>query len=254
MSKRIWFAASFALLWVVAAPSFAMETAADDWKVSVTGYLWVSSYDNHVEDGSTGQTSDSSASFGDIVGHLSGVPLVGKGEIQYKQAGVIGDLLYMKMSAGRTISRPLLGPIETESDLATTTLTFAGFYRVVQSDSLNLDLLAGLRYMKLKLDFDIQGTRAGFSPDGSASFTEPIVGARVIQRIGRRSSLTGYGDYGGFGGSKTVWQLYGIYNYQLTPKLTASAGYRYFVIEIEKDLFKSDVTLSGPLLALTYHF
>ena len=37
--------------------------------------------------------------------------------------------------------------------------------------------------------------------------------------------MTGYGDYGGFGGSKTVWQLIGTFNYQWTPKATAFAGW-----------------------------
>ena len=253
MIKHLCLAATLAFAVVLTRPAFAQDVS-EDWQVSVTGYLWISAYDNEVEDGSTGETSDASASFGEIFDHLSAVPLVGKVEVQYKRAGVYGDLLYLKMSADRTINRPILGPIVAESDLATTTVTLAGFYRVVQSDDLNVDLLAGLRYMKLKLDLDIQGTVAGFSRDGSQSFTEPIIGARATKSIGHRSSLTGYGDYGGFGGSRTVWQLYGLYNYQLTPKLTASAGYRYFKIEIDKDRFSSDVKLSGPLLALTYRF
>ena len=253
MIKHSRFAATLAFSVVAAAPAVAQEVN-EGWRVSVTPYLWVSAVDTKVTDRSSGQTVKSSADFGDLLSDLSAVPFIGKGEVQYKRVGVYADVIYLKLSSKQTLDRPLLPPIEAKGDVATTTVTASAFYRVVESDRLNVDLLGGLRYAKVKLDLDFQGARVGLSRDASKSGTEPIVGVRATQRIGSRSSLTGYGDYGGFGGSTTTWQLYATYNYQWTPKLTASAGYRYMAIEIDRRNVKTEVDLSGPLLALTYRF
>jgi len=253
MSKHLWATAAFALSTAAALPSFAQE-AQDDWKVSLTGYLWAPAYDNDVKDSVTGQTSESSADFGDILGNLRSVPIIVKAEAQYDRVGVIGDLIYLPLSQGRTVNRPILGPIKSKADVTTTTATLAGFYRVYQTDQLNIDLLGGLRYVKLKLDLDVNGPGAGFSRDASGSFTEAIIGARATQRLGTKTSVTAYGDYGGFGGSKTVWQLIGTVNYQWTSHVTAFGGWRYFAIEIDKDRLSSDVTMSGPVFGATYRF
>ena len=252
MIRHLWFAATLAFSVGAAAPAFAQDVN-DGWRVSVTPYLWVSSVDTKVKDSSSGQSVDSSVSFGDVLSNLSAVPIIGKGEVQYRRLGVYADVIYLKLSSKETLDRPLLPPIQAKGDVTTTTVTASAFYRVVESDRLNVDLLGGLRYAKVKLDLNIQGVRFGLSRDASKSGTEPIVGVRATQRIGSRSSLTGYADYGGFGGSTTTWQLYATYNYQWTPKLTGSAGYRYLAIETDRRV-STNVDLSGPLLALTYRF
>jgi len=253
MPQNLWFAATFVFSLMTTAPALAQEVN-EGWKVSITGYAWTPAYDNDIKDSATGQTSHSSASFIDWIGNLRSVPVIVKGEAQYDRFGVIGDLIYLPLSQGSTINRPILGPIKVKTDVTTTTATVAGFYRAYQTDQLNIDLLGGFRYVKLELGLDVNGPGRGFSRDADASFTEAIVGVRATQRLGTKTSVTGYGDYGGFGGSKTVWQLIGTLNYQWTPKATAFAGWRHFVIEIEKDRLSSDVTMSGPVFGATYRF
>lgn len=252
MIKFPWFAATLAISVGTSAPALAQQVT-DGWRVSVTPYLWVSSYEGDVTDRSNGQDIDTSASFGDLLSNLEFV-FIGKGEVQYDRVGVLGDLVYLKLGADQTVERPLLGPIKREADVATTTVTVAGFYRIVENDQLNVDLLGGLRYVKVKVDLEFQGARLDLERDASASFTEPVIGVRATQRIGARSSLTGYGDVGAFSDSKTVWQVLGTYNYQWKPNLTVSAGYRYFVIDLDRPRADVDVTLKGPLLGLTYVF
>lgn len=253
MNKEAWTFAPLAVAVLTGAPAMA-QNGNDGWKASATTYLWATAYDNTVKDAVTGQSSKSSASFGDILGNLRSVPLLAKGEVQYDRVGVYADFIYLPLSDSRTVNRPVLGPITSKADLTTTTLTLAGFYRVAQSDQLNVDLLAGLRYVKLSFDLDVSGPGAGFSRDPSGSITEAIIGARATQRVGPRSSLTVYGDYGGFSSSRTVWQLEGTFDYQWTPKLGVSAGYRHYVVELEKGRLSTDVRLSGPVVGLTYRF
>lgn len=247
-----WFAATLAVS-VVAPAAASAQQVTDGWRASATAYLFASEVENEVTDRASGASAESSASFGDILDDLKFVAIA-KGEVQYKRVGVYADLIYLKLGTDQTVERPVLGPLERDVTLATTTFTLAGFYRVIENDQLNVDLLGGLRYVKLKLDLDFEGARATLDRDADRSFTEPVIGVRATQRIGERTSVTGYGDLGAFGGSKDVWQVYGTLNYQWTPKTTVSAGYRYMAIEIDKPNVNVDVTLKGPLLALTYVF
>ncbi|HUR02930.1 MAG TPA: hypothetical protein VM347_10345 [Nonomuraea sp.] len=252
MIKDFWFVAPLALAVVATTPALGQEVN-DGWRVTATPYLWAAAYDNDVSNSANGHSSDSSASFFDILDGLS-FAFMGKTEIQYRRAGVMGDIVHMKLKADRTTSRPILGPVETESTVANTVVTALGFYRVVESDDLSVDLLGGLRHVKIKLDFDVQGPGSGFSRGGSADVTKGTVGVRATKRLGAKTSLTGYGDFSGFGGDVTVWQLEGTLNYQWSPKLMAFAGYRHFALEIDKDPVSSDVSFSGPIFGTTYRF
>lgn len=251
MIKHLWFAAALAVSAGAAAPAFAQDVN-EGWRVTVTPYLWVSAVDTKVTDDASGQSVESSVSFGDLLDDLS-FAFIGKGEVQYQRIGALADIVYLKLESKHTLDRPLLPPIEAKADLATTFFTTAAFYRVVETDQLNVDLLGGLRYAKAELDLDFQGPRVGLGRDASRSKTKGIVGVRATQRIGARSSLTGYGDFGGFGGSTTTWQLYATYNYQWTEKVTASAGYRHMAFDIDRNV-STDIDISGPLLAFTYRF
>jgi hypothetical protein len=253
MSRHLpWFAATLAVSVATTAPALAQQVT-DGWRMSVTPYLWVSTVESEVTDKAGGAQAESSASFGDLLDHLKFVA-IGKGEVQYKRVGAYADLIYLKLGTDQTVTRPVLGPIERDVTLATTTFTLSGFYRVIENDQLNVDLMAGLRYVKLKIDLDFQGARPGLERDASRSFTEPVIGVRATQRLGERTSITGYGDFGGFGGSKDVWQVYGTFNYQWKPSLILSAGYRYMAIKVDKPNVDVDETLKGPLLGLTYVF
>lgn len=252
MIRPVRLQASLAALLATTLPASA-QAADEGWQVSTSVYLWASAFDNEVTDKATGNTTDSSASFGDILDNLKGV-FIGKVEAQYGRAGVFADLVYLSLSADQTTNRPILGPIEKEADISTTTATVAGYYRVVQSDGLDVDLIGGFRYIKLKLDLDVQGGGPGLNAEASTSKTEPILGLRATQALGPRSSITGYGDYGGFGDEITVWQLVGTYNYQWKPNLGVFGGYRHFAIEVDKNRLSSDVSFSGPVLGLTYRF
>jgi opacity protein-like surface antigen len=252
MIRRSVFAACAAGALLTGAPAFAQEVTPD-WKVSVTPYLWVTSYDNDISDKRTGNGSSSSMDFSDILEDLSGV-FLGKGEVQYQRFGVFADLVYMKLTSDSTTTRPILGPISTEVEAATTSSTVAAYYRVVENDQLNLDLLGGVRYVDLDIELDARAVGPGVSRGLSASLTEPIIGVRAKQRIGQRSSLSGYADYGGFSDDATVWQVYGAYDYQWTPNWIASFGYRYFAVEVETTRLRSEVTFSGPVIGMTYTF
>jgi hypothetical protein len=244
------FAAALAFC-TVAGPQAAAQDVNDGWRVRLTPFVWAPAYDNHVLNAANGYTSDSSASFLELLEHISGV-FLGQAEIQYKRAGVTAELVYLKLTDDRITERPVLGPVETEAMVANLTATATGFYRAVETSDLNVDLLAGFRYVGLDLDFDVQDPGRGFSADGSGAFTEIVFGVRATKRIGGRTSLTGYGDYGGLSDDNTVWQLEGTVNYEWSTKIRAFAGYRHFAIGVERGPVRSDVRFSGPIFGAAF--
>jgi hypothetical protein len=249
MTKHSWFAATLALSVVAATPTFAQEVS-EGWRVSLTPYLWLPGPSGDL--GS--RSSDTTIDFPDALGHLTGAFLF-KGEVQYDRFGVYGDAVFMKITRDREFDFNRLPTVKTETEISATGATLAGFYRVHDTARRSVDLIAGGRYNRVKVDVAAQASGPGVSRQASRSWMDPIVGVRGNQKFGEHSSITGYADYGGFGvNSTSVWQVYGTYNYQWTSHLVGSVGYRYYAVDLDKDDFSYDVGLSGPLIGLTYIF
>jgi hypothetical protein len=89
-----------------------------------------------------------------------------------------------------------------------------------------------------------------------------LVGGRVAYHITDTVGLWLRGDVGGFGISdaqtELTWNLIVGLTWQLSPRASAFAGWRVMDIDVEKDSGRKtldvDLTLSGPLLGLTFYF
>lgn len=239
----------------VAGTSPASAQDADSgWRFSVTPYLWLSGVSGDVTAPFPLPGRDVSADFGDLLDHLDGA-FIGKAEVQYDRFGVLGDLLYLSVSGGKTLNPTNLPTIGTKLKLTTTTGTLAGFYRVHDSEQWKIDLLAGLRYNHFKTELNATAGGPGGDRSVSKDWTDPIIGVRARVRTGTKGSLTGYADYGGFDiNDATVWQILGTYNYQWTDNAAVSVGYRYYVVDLKKEHFQFDLDLAGPLIGVTFTF
>jgi hypothetical protein len=234
-------------------PSYAQDTS-DGWHVSVTPYLWLTGVEGELTAPFPLPGREVTADFGDLMDHLDGA-FLGKGEVRYDRFGVLGDILYLKVSGGNTRNPENLPTIGTKLKLSTTAATLAAYYRVADSDPWKVDLLAGLRYNEIETTLDATLGGPGVGRSVSKDWTDPIVGVRAIVRTGERGSLTGYADYGGFGvNNSTVWQVFATYNYQWTENVAVSAGYRHYAIDLDKRGFQYDLNLSGPLVGISYEF
>jgi hypothetical protein len=74
-----------------------------------------------------------------------------------------------------------------------------------------------------------------------------------------RLSVSVRGDIGGFGvGSHFTWNLAAILRYQVSPRVSAGAGYRILDINYSEGTgtraFRYDVQMRGPVLGLDLHF
>ncbi|MFN6978428.1 MAG: hypothetical protein ACK4OP_09915, partial [Gemmobacter sp.] len=89
----------------------------------------------------------------------------------------------------------------------------------------------------------------------SVSFVDPIIGLRYGAQLAPRWSATLQADLGGFGvGSRLTAVGTGLLNYHVNDSLTLSGGVRLMNIAFDDGATKADITLAGPMLALSWRF
>ena len=133
-----------------------------------------------------------------------------------------------------------------------TSATLTAGYAWMAEERTGIDLLAGIRYWDISATVDVPGL---VSARSDSSFVDPIAGVRWRQALSPRWSSIAYVDVGGFGvGSDSTWQLLALANYQATDKLFVSMGYRHQHLDYRDKGKRLDVSLSGPMLGVTYQF
>ncbi len=158
------------------------------------------------------------------------------------------------MSANGATPGRLFG--RAEVDTSTFFATVAGFYRVVPSERVNLDVLAGARVWYVDSEIDLSaGLLPGRSVQDDETWVDPLIGLRWSTQLGRGFFLAGAADIGGFGvASDLTWELLGTLGYQFGDRISVRAGYRHLEVDYESGGFVWDVELSGPIIGATFRF
>jgi len=238
----------------------SVSAATDEWQFEVTPYLLAAGMDGTV--GVRDHTADVDMSFSDIWDDLEaafmGIFTAQKGPWSFGLEGV-----YMKLQDDgvNTVTGPGgLVSISGELDVTAKMYIFQGSvgYRVLD-DTTKVDVLGALRYTELDLDTEVN---VAFSPpifsgsasaDGSDSWTDIVVGARVLHPLSDTVSLLGYADVGG-GGSDLTYQILGGVNWEFSKDFTAKLGYRYLSWDYEDGGNTWDIAVAGPYLGLGIRF
>ncbi|HSO08213.1 MAG TPA: hypothetical protein VLW45_13305 [Pelomicrobium sp.] len=240
----------------------AAAAESDTWQFEVTPYLFGARMDGTV--GLRGYTTDVDASFDEILDHLDagfmGLFSARKGPWSFALEGV-----YMKLEDGN--SGGVTGPggvvsINGQLDATAKMYVYQGTvgYRVLDQNT-KVDVLGALRYTELDLDLDVT---AQFTPGilfpggarsvgGSESWTDAVVGARVLHPLSKQVSLLGYVDVGG-GGSDLTYQLIAGVDWEFRKDFIARIGYRYLYWDYEDNGTVWDIAASGPYLGLGIRF
>lgn len=122
------------------------------------------------------------------------------------------------------------------------------------------EVLAGLRGASIDVAVEARHPTLGTTDrDGSESWVDPVVGARLQVPIGKSWSFTGRGDVGGFGiGSDLTWQAVAHFDWRIGETVGLSAGYLILYADYEdghgSDLFRYDMTSQGPFVGVTFSF
>ncbi len=239
-----------------------VAAASDRWEYEITPYLFAAGLDGTV--GVRGVNSDVDASFSDILDNLDqafmAMFVARKGPWSY---GL--EAMYFKLEdEGAKAVTGRFGHVSVDGALQVTSKMYiyqgTVGYRILDG-STNVDLIGAVRYTKLDVDADVVITTTpgivfpggARSASGSESWTDAVVGVRILHPVTEHVSLLAYGDVGG-GGSDLTYQLMLGANWQFRDGFTAKVGYRYLYWDYEHDGNVWDMTMAGPYLGVGIRF
>lgn len=226
---------------------------ASGWQYEFTPYFWGAAMKGDVQGGSLPKISVD-VGISDILDVLD-FGLMGAFEARKGQWGLLFDAIYMDLSMSATASRTGPGPIGATATASANfvmkemVLAAAVAYRTVEGRS-PVDVIGGLRYVKLEADADIQGSffaqTGTVAGSGDQDWVDPYIGARIQHPINDRWTLVGYGDIGGFGiGSDFTWQVSAGANYNFSKTVSGKFGYRIFDVDYDRSGFLYDMKNEG---------
>lgn len=239
---------SFFILFAVAPNIMAAEgeMQQDKWEFGTDIYMWAAGLG-----GESATGGDIDIDFNDIIDNLS-FTFMGTFGAKKGKWGFLADVIYMDLEDDDDVA---LGPILTLSDvqMKAWVVTPMVTYNVMQSDRVSLDLLAGARYLYIKVGLEIDPLpKAWSSGDG----WDGIVGVKGKVDLKENWYLPFHFDVG-TGDTDVTWQAFGGVGYKFS-KFDLIAGYRYLDWDFDDDnkggdTF-NDLTISGPIIGAKFTF
>lgn len=234
--------------------------SASTWDNSFTLYGWFPSMDGELRydlGGSDGASVDA----GDILDALN-MTFMGAFETRHGRWSLLADLIYLDLGSrdNSSVSLPGGGSIDTEVDLALDGWQFGlyGGYNLYLTPKASLDILAGLRYLSIDTDaeLDIDGPLDLNLPSArlstSTDVLDGVVGVRGRASINDKWFVPYHADVGA-GDSDLTWQAMAGIGY------AAGWGdvvlvYRHLAWDEGDDGLLQELSFSGPALAFKFHF
>jgi hypothetical protein len=269
--------ALFAVAGLAACPVAGMAASDDGrWQFHVAPYLWLPAVDSSADvilsrlstaEGTTVGPFSLSADVtpDDYLNNLD-MAFMGMAEARKGPWSIYTDLLYTSFGNEDTKVRNVSGPadvLRTEiaskarTDLSTTVWTLAFGYRAVEHDNVELDLMAGTRYLTMDSDLELtaQGADGRLFRQRKVSLDQDvwdgIVGLRGrILFPGTDWFAPYYADVG-TGSSNLTWQAMVGVGYRLNWGEVTLA---YRALGYELDSNDTDLTLYGPGLGVGFRW
>ncbi len=178
--------------------------------------------------------------------------------------GLVVDFNYLSLSADNSLPGPAGG--STSVDIEQYWVGFLGAYRVASGTiegsnrRYSFDVQGGARYNHLKQEAKISGPGPGMKLGGTATWWEPVVGARAVWEINDRWTGAILADAGGFGvnDSELQWSATLGFDYKINDASSLKLGVRYYSIDyngsLSDDDFGYDVTQVGPFIGYSHSF
>jgi opacity protein-like surface antigen len=174
--------------------------------------------------------------------------------IRYREFGLLIDGAWAQLKTEGGDPSGVYSGVDIKSDFAYGTGAIS--YRLAPMGKLQTDLFAGARVWHVHNELDFKsGAAAAVSTDGSRTWADPILGAKLSYNFTEHWYATVLGDAGGFGaGSDLTWSVFGGVGYRFTELFSATVGYRYMHLDYAKDNFRMDANVQGFLVGLGFHF
>ncbi len=249
--------------------------AQDHWQFEITPYAWLKGVK-----GESGGTKVDLDFFEDILDRIDSAYAVSvsadKGRWSF-----FGSLEYNKISdnarLSRTIDVPLPPTGETipvelgnrvEISLEQTYMDFGAGYDVLQSATVDLQVIGGARYFDNETAISLRGltvtgpggnqiTLDGRRIEVGDDWWTPYLGGRMIAQVGERWRLRMRGDLGYADSDNGYWLLEALLDYRLNDWGAIQFGYRYLDIDFDNDSgsdpFDYKMEESGAIIGFIFH-
>ncbi len=232
------------------------QATSSGWQFELVPYGWAAVVSGSVTgENAGGPGLDIEQTWSDIFANLE-FALMGSFEVRKGRWGGMADAVDFRVRGGGTLyGRRGFTSLSAEGFLAQKFYSAAAIYRVRQGGA-PVDLMIGGRYALIGWDIDIELARPPVTIgervlSDNRTWWDPYVGARIQQPLGKRWSLTGYGDVGGFGiGSRLSIQGLAAARFAFTSVISGSLGYRAISEDYDSDGFKYDIVNAGPVLGM----
>jgi len=254
----------------------AAQMPGDEWKFSITPYLWLPNIGGTLKYSvppGAGGSPEVEVGPNDYLENLRFAMMI-SGEVRKGRWLAFTDFIYLDFSdeesavksinfGGNPVSSSV--NVSTDSSFKGGAWTLGVGYAVLPGRPVELDVFGGLRYFGIKASTDWQLTAAVSGPGGTQTFPrtgsiteradlwDGIVGVRGrIWLGGSNWSIPYYSDIG-TGSSSLTWQgMLGIaYSFKV---VSLTLAYRHLYYDQKNDKLIQDMRFSGPALGVTFRF
>jgi hypothetical protein len=175
---------------------------------------------------------------------------MGAVEVRKKRVLLVTDVMWMRLSDEKGIPLNDVGIQSVDAKVNQFILTPGVGYRIVDSDKLKIDGIAGFRYWHLGESLEFTPSLVG-GVSGSQNWVDALGGARIHIPLSQKAMITIRGDAGG-GGANSDYQVAGLLGYKISEKCVLQAGYRYLDVNYRNSSsFSYNTATSGLLLGVT---
>lgn len=217
---------------------------SDSWEYSASLNLWMPAITGTTHDG-----GDIDISFSDILDDLD-FTFMGTFGAQKGKWGLLADVVYLNMSQDVNIPIPGYEPLAiTNIEMKNWIVTPMVTYRVTEEGQLSLDVLAGARYLYIKMPIE---TNIPYSTSQSGDVWDGIVGVRGEYKIDEKWYMPFHFDVGA-GDTDLTWQAFAGVGYKY-ESFDVIAGYRYLDWEMDDGDVLTDLTVDGPIVGFKWYF
>jgi opacity protein-like surface antigen len=196
-------------------------------------------------------TLSGSLSFRDNLSNLDGAFMASLGASNGRWSFTLDYML-----TDLSMSNPLPGPVLTGVNFSVRTQIVSGYaaYRIVDVQSLDLDLAAGFRWFDVDATLSAVPAPPGLSVALQDNWITPVVGMRAQVRFSDDWTGTAFVDYGGFRNDDNTWQVLLSADSALNENWLIRAGYRHLEFDHAAGPRSLSVRQSGPIVGVTYRF
>ena len=240
------------IVFLMAGSAFAVaqEKSADQWQYDFEVYGWLPQIDI-----TTATDDNITLTLKDLLKNLDMMAMFDFGARKDKWS-MSADILYMNLGAteettGNIIDRPVT--LEVDVDLRAFITTVHGGYQFAGNDKNQLDVIAGIRYLYLRLPLEFNlGNRTKKVIVGGDPNWNGIVGLQGVRTINDKWYFDYYGDIG-TGDADFTWQTKLGFGYHFN-KFTGTFGFRYLRWNFDKKGDLDNLYIIGPYVGAKWFF